>query len=384
MNQKERQVFCIWSAKLLSLISLFLFLGVLCSGCGRVGPGMSLEMKNYCGRKYVKTRHFPIPIQEISPRLIRQIKEKECSRELNCISQSWRPKLHHYFISPADKLHISVWGHPELNNPSSPEFIEKDFFYTVDEEGAIFFPHLGKIVAGGKTVRELQQDLSQKLATIVKQATVTVELAQYRGQFVNIIGEVFTPRVLPIDDIPMTPLDAINLAGGATEYGDLRYVQFQRGEKIHELNLLPGKASSSLCSTVLMHGDLVYVPNKKNAQVYVIGEVQFPQAIQMDSDEVNLSQAIALSSSVDPFSSNPAQIFVFREDPEGKKCAFHLNGFSPGAFLLANEFPLRKKDIIYVGVYKPAVLNRIMTNYMSTTRVISDISRSTSYLDIVD
>jgi polysaccharide export outer membrane protein len=286
-------------------------------------------------------------------------------------------------VAPADALSIMIWGHPELNNPTNSSANFEQLGFIVNSKGNIFYPYVGTVHVAGCTVDEIQEIITDYLKEIIVDPMVNVSVLQYRSQFVNVIGEVNLPSRVSITDIPITPLDAVSAAGGATFMGDLQHVVVKRHEELCVFNLLPKEFKGDCKNPFLMHGDVVYVPNKINNQVYVLGEVLLPQAIVMDSDVMTLSEALARSSGVDPFSSNPELLFVFRADNEGNKIAYHLNASSPAAFLLANDFPLQRQDIVYVGTYEPAFLNRIMTNFLSTTKAVADISWSASNINEV-
>jgi len=364
------------------LACLLLF---LLPGCARISPGMHLDfIRNGCQRYVQAEAMCPVPIIEIDCFLIDELAMKERLKACpSFIDGDCRPYA--YRLGVGDRLNIFVWGQPELNNPSGPERHNFEFVYTVNHEGKVVFPYCGEVLVAGKTVEEVRRELNEKVKKIVTIPDVSVDVYEYRSQFVNVIGEVNLPNVIPINDVPLRPLDAISRAGGVTVFGDLQCIRVKRGSEVGEVNLLPRKELACSPPITLEHGDVVYVPSKVNRQVYVLGEVLFPQAITMDSDVMTLSQAITRSGGIEPFASNPQHTYVFREEDNGEKVAYHLKGRNPASYLLANQFPLKKQDIIYVGTYKPAVLNRIMTNFLSTTRVAYDLTRTVDVIrDIVE
>jgi len=351
------------------------------SGCQQLAPGMTIETR--CKNRYVASKPLGcIPIYEITPELVYDM---QCQQN-ELFSYQELYQLHdryEYRIGPHDRLLISIWGHPELNHPSHSEVLPETMTYVVTGAGTVYFPYVGEIEVAGMTIDQVRERLRDALTSIVKNPAVTLQVTEFRSQSINVVGEVNLPAFIHLEDVPLTPIDAIGKAGGATPMGDLQHTVLTRDGQFYELNILPSFRYGGLSSLQLKHGDILYVPSRLNNQVYVIGEVLLPQSIFFDSDGLTLSDVIARSAGLDPFASNPELVFVFREELNGEKVAYHLDATSPAALLLANQFELRRQDIVYVGPYRPALLNRIMTNFLSTTRAAADVARTAGYINDV-
>lgn len=357
---------------------------VVLTSCSSLAPGMHLKYGNRGGQRYVLAKGMcGLPIIEIDACLIEHLRCERAAQMGIYPSSFIDGESCEYRIGTGDKIAIFVWGQPDFNNPASPELFDMPVKHTVDCDGTIFFPYVGEITASGKTQSELRRDVSDGLEPMVKSPQVSVSVEEFRSQYVNVMGEVLKPNVIPVTDVPMTPLDAVSRAGGASPFGDLKHILLKREGAVLEINAVPGLAATSGKLPVLRHGDVVYVPPRVNQQVYVLGEVIFPQAVTIDCDELTLSQALARAAGVEPFASKPSELFVFRVEDNGDRVAYHLDAKSPAALVLANEFVLKRQDIIYVGTYQPAKLNRIMTNFLSSSRVIADLSRAVRDIDEV-
>lgn len=135
--------------------------------------------------------------------------------------------------------------------------------YTVDEQGDITFPILGKISVLGKTRTEVSDYIARRLREreLVSDAIVTVE---YVNMGVNVLGEVNKAGRYNITRDHFTLLDAIAAAGDLTINGDR--------EKVLVLRTVDGEEFSyevNLCS----QADLVYSPAyylQQNDVVYVV------------------------------------------------------------------------------------------------------------------
>ena len=66
--------------------------------------------------------------------------------------------------------------------------------FTVEADGTFSFPLIGRITAGGLTLRSFEGELKTKLADgYFRNPQVTVAVEQYRSQRVFVMGEVRAP-----------------------------------------------------------------------------------------------------------------------------------------------------------------------------------------------
>jgi len=110
-----------------------------------------------------------------------------------------------YVIEAGDKLHISVWGHQDLEQSVG-----------VRSDGTIRYPLIGSIKAVGYTISEFADRLRialDKDYIIDPFVTITVETPSF-----FVIGEVQRPGSYQIEG-KIDVLKALTLAGGFTEFG---------------------------------------------------------------------------------------------------------------------------------------------------------------------
>ena len=88
-----------------------------------------------------------------------------------------------YVVGPQDVLTIQVFDQPDLGGK-----------YTVEADGTFTFPLIGRVKAGGLTLRGFEKRLKKRLADgFFKNPQVTVAVEQYRSQRVFVMGEVRSP-----------------------------------------------------------------------------------------------------------------------------------------------------------------------------------------------
>lgn len=139
--------------------------------------------------------------------------------------------------------------------------------YTVDEQGDIDFPVLGKIAVQGKTRQEVAAFLRARLIDreLVLDPIVTVE---YVNLTVNVLGEVNHPGRVKVQKDYFTILDAIAEAGDLTINGQRENVMVMReidGEdQTFIINLCDRQDMLSSPAYYLQQNDVIYVtPNPK-------------------------------------------------------------------------------------------------------------------------
>ncbi len=119
--------------------------------------------------------------------------------------------------------------------------------YIVNEDGFIVFPILGKLEVANKTKTEVVKILENKLATYIKNPTVSLRISNFK---ISILGEVNQPGLYPIDGNRITILEALSLAGDMTIKGKRKDVLLIREEK----------GMKSFNSIDFTKGDLFYSP----------------------------------------------------------------------------------------------------------------------------
>jgi polysaccharide export outer membrane protein len=110
-----------------------------------------------------------------------------------------------YIVGPQDVLTVTVFGESELSGK-----------YTVEQDGTFTFPQIGRVKAGGLTLRDLEQELKTKLADgYLRNPQVAVAIENYRSQRILILGEVRSPGEYQLNG-DVTLLAALARAGSTT------------------------------------------------------------------------------------------------------------------------------------------------------------------------
>lgn len=144
----------------------------------------------------------------------------------------------------------------QQNNPYMPT-------YTIDNNGNIDFPKLGKVALAGKTRTEAIDYMREKLSVFLVDPGVNITVRNFR---VTVLGEVKSPGSYTIDNDRITLLEALGLAGDLTINGvrnNILVVREQNGEKEEFRVDITQRDALNSPAFYLAQNDVIYVePNK--------------------------------------------------------------------------------------------------------------------------
>lgn len=187
-----------------------------------------------------------------------------------------------YHLKPNDALYIQIQS---IDDAASNVFAQSGIqqtldpygaymnSYTVDKEGYVNLPVIGKINVNGKTTTDVSIMITDSVSNILSMPTVTVKLV---NRFVSVLGEVRTPGHFVYSQDKLTIFNALGLAGDITEYGDRKSIVIARNidgqNKIIKLDLTRPEILESQYY-LIQPNDLIYV---KPIRKRIWGMQEFP------------------------------------------------------------------------------------------------------------
>ena len=165
-----------------------------------------------------------------------------------------------YYLQPGDDLGIKFFYNPELNEN-----------VIIRPDGKISLQLIDEIQAAGLTPAQLDELLTEKYSSQLKQSVITVILKSFGGQRIYVGGEVNSPQVLTVVG-KVNALQAIFDAGGLRNDAKLSSVIIvSRGadnqplaRKVNLKKALKGKIPEE--DYLLKPFDMVYVPKTNLAK----------------------------------------------------------------------------------------------------------------------
>jgi polysaccharide export outer membrane protein len=148
-------------------------------------------------------------------------------------------------------------------------------------------------------------------------------------------------------------------------------VTVSRGSQVINIDLLALYEDGDFSQNILLkNGDVLNVPDNNLNKVFVIGEVLKPSSQFINKGRMTLAEALGDAGGVDPLAANAGQIYVIRSG-QGKPEIFHLNASSPDAMLLAHDFRLAARDVVYVDPTQVTRWDRVITQILPTVSTLS-------------
>ena len=142
--------------------------------------------------------------------------------------------------------------------------------YTVDSNGEVDLPEVGKLKVSGLTREAIAERVrtAYKTKGILNDMTVTVEFVDF---YVSVAGEVARPGRYSIERDKTTLLDALSMAGDLTIMGrrdNVAVVRSENGcEKVYRVNLCHADSLFSSPVFQIKQNDYIYVePNNVRAR----------------------------------------------------------------------------------------------------------------------
>ena len=177
-----------------------------------------------------------------------------------------------YKLKPSDELYIQIsslddaaanvfsnTGQQLMSVGTIEPYGASFLSHTIDKEGFLILPVIGKLLVKDKTISEVTDMLKESLANILSQPVISVKLV---NRFVSILGEVRTPGHFPYTQDKLTVFDALGLAGDMTDFANRRQVILIRNENGENSRINLDLSRSDIFTSeyyFLRPNDIVYV-----------------------------------------------------------------------------------------------------------------------------
>jgi polysaccharide export outer membrane protein len=225
----------------------------------------------------------------------------------------------------------------------------------VSDRGTISLPYAGQVKVQGLDTTRVEERVRARLAGVAFEPQVFVELQSGRATSVLVSGEVKTPGRFSLLDGPLTLIDGINKAGGATKPPHQLDVLIRRASKVFRVPLVKVFDGNN---EELRSGDEVIVESNLKA-FNALGAVKQAGQVDFKVPHPTLLDALSQVGGLDNVNSSTTGVFVFRlreprawQDEDGQwqegPVIFRFNLSKPETMFLAQAFGVKPEDTVYV------------------------------------
>lgn len=346
------------------------------SGCS--APGFGSPTDATAGRQ-PSTSGPTEPVTPIDPELLRLQQIARPQTVPADVQQLFGPPSV-YTLGPGDVVGIIVYDHPELlpnagaviAQQTDPTGVSVAPGFIVGASGEISFPYIGRTRLEGLTEIEASALISSRISAFIKEPQVTVRIQAFRSQRAYVEGEVRAPGIQIFTDIPMTLAEAISRAGGITAAGDRSFIALTRKHRTTLIDLPRLQAlGADIGEIPLQNGDMVFVHNREDRRVYVMGEILRPAALQMRHGRLSLNEALGDAGGPNLLTADTRQIYVIRNGEQSTREIFHLDAKNPIALALADRFELAPRDVVFVDSVALVTWNRVVSLLLPAAQVVN-------------
>lgn len=293
-------------------------------------------------------------------------------------------------VGAGDVLEVSIWEAPpsalfgsslsELRSGSSTVRAGYLPEQMVNHEGMITIPFGGDIKAAGRTIRQIESDIVLGLKGKANQPQVMVRRTRNVSSNVTVVGEVTASLRMPLTPQGERLLDVLAAAGGVRQPVSKMTLQITRGNQVQALPLetIIGDPRQNIR---MLPGDVVTAMNQPYS-LTILGATGKNEEINFEAKGISLAQALARAGGLNDNRANSQGVFIFRfEDdaagvwpagttktPEGKvPVIYRADLKDPATFFVAQSFPMRDKDLLFVSNAPSAELQKFLNLVMSIT-----------------
>ena len=288
---------------------------------------------------------------------------------MNDVTELSTPPLD-YPIGVGDHIIVSLWGGGEYQED-----------YIVARDGAIFPSGLGKITVQGLTFETAQKLIYARFSSKVPAGTnIQVTLGQPRTINVNVVGEVANPGPKTVSAFS-NAFNVIGLAGGISEFGNLREIQVKRGGRVIEvLDVYKYLTSGDVGKKIYLQNNDFVLVSFVEKKVLATGQFKRPMYYQLLKNE-GLKALIQYTGGFTPDAFTSA-VKIIRTETEQQ--VIHDVNATAILKLSNQDYELQDGDIVRTDLIKPGIVNKVELNGAVAYPGIYEIRANDHLFDVIN
>ena len=251
----------------------------------------------------------------------------------------------------------------------------------VDSDGQITVPFAGRIPAAGRTPQEIAREITSRLSGKAHKPQVIVRLVRNAAANVTVVGDVANSARVPLTARGERILDILASTGGVKQPVGKTTIQITRGSRIASLPL--DTLIRDPRQNVRLQPDDVMTVLFQPYSFTVLGATGRNDELPFEATGITLAQALGRVSGLQDTRADLKGVFIFRLEnpgaldgglaanarttPDGKiPVIYRINMKDPSTFFIAQGFPIRNGDVLYVSNAPLADIQKFVNVIYST------------------
>jgi polysaccharide export outer membrane protein len=189
----------------------------------------------------------------------------------------FKPSEKEYKIQPFDKLDVKVYandGFKLVDVSQSGAMMQVALSYSVEYDGLVKLPTIGRVQISGKTIREAEDFLEKKYKEFFVDPFILITVTNKR--VIVFSGGSAAGKVLLLSNENYTLIEAIAEAGGINDFSRSHRIKLLRGDlnnpEVFLFNVQDLKDMKS-ANFLLQANDIIYVESRPKYASRVIAEI---------------------------------------------------------------------------------------------------------------
>jgi polysaccharide export outer membrane protein len=261
----------------------------------------------------------------------------------------------------------------------------------VNDTGFITVPFAGHIRAAGLTPSQVEREITSRLAGKAHEPQVIVQITRNATSGVTTVGDIANNTRIPLSPRGERLLDVIAAAGGVKTPVDKTTVQITRGDRVVTMPL--SAIVRDPAQNIRLQPNDIVTAISQAFSFTSLGATGTSSEIPFESTGITLAQALGRAGGLNADRADPRGVFIFRyENPaavppaiastaprtaEGKiPVVYTVDMSDPASFFIAQHFPIRDKDVLYVSRARLSDLQRFVSIVASIAFPVINLSRT--------
>lgn len=287
-------------------------------------------------------------------------------------------------IGVGDQLQVTIFEAGPDGLFSTVERKSTTIPVVVQPDGRGQIPYVGSVRFAGMTIDSARDTIVEALKAKAVEPDVIVSMAKNNSRTVSVLGDVRSASVLELGLNSEHLSEVLARAGGPTKPAYDSFVTLQRGKKTGTV-LLQSIIDNPSEDIFVRPDDQIYVTY--DPQTFsVLGQTGKPGKIAFEARQLNVIEAAALAGGSNVATADPSGYFIFRYEFENAyrqvvgddrfrellargmtpneqgmyPIVYRLDMNKPQAYIVAQNFPVRNKDVVYLSRHPATDFQKFM------------------------